>query len=232
MTDYHADLQRIEDDIHAIRCATRETTGVLSSDVGNAARLFYRNFQYASLTGQISLLRRLDESLDVATPSSLQAADLWLLKAHVALKRHRFAEAEGELRGEPSLKTFPLARLLQSDVDLQQGRSSAARGAIEAVLSADKRWDALARLAHLTSLTGDLRSADEIYSAAEDELSAKEMQSFAWLEVQRGWMHFQRGHQTQAMVHYDRANAAYSGYWLVEERIAELIGAHGLFAGR
>jgi tetratricopeptide (TPR) repeat protein len=48
--------------------------------------------------------------------------------------------------------------------------------------------------------------------------------------VQRGWMHFQRGHQTQAMVHYDRANAAYSGYWLVEERIAELIGAQGLFA--
>src|SRR5260370_35701863 len=141
MTDYQADLQRIEDDIHAIRCATRETTGVLSSDVGNAARLFYRNFQYASLTGQISLLRRLDESLDVAISSSLQAADLWLIKAHVALKRHRFADAEAALRAEPSLKTFPLARLLQTDLDLQQGRYSTARGAINAVISHDKMRD-------------------------------------------------------------------------------------------
>ena len=230
MTDYDADLQRIEDDIHAIGCATRETAAVLSPDVGNAARLFYRNFQYTSLTGQINLLRRLDESLDIAISSSSRAADLWLLKAHVALKRHRFADAEAALRAEPSLKTFPLATLLQSDVDLQQGRYSAAREAIEAVLSIDKTWHALARLAYLTNLTGDLRSADEIYAAAEDELSAKEMQTFAWLEVQRGWMHFQRGHQTQAMVHYDRANAAYSGYWLVEERIAELIGAQGSFA--
>ena len=161
MTDYQADLQRIVDDIHAIGCATRETV-VLSPDVGNAARLFYRNFQHTSLTGQISLLRRLDESLDVAISSSSQAADLWLLKAHVALKRHRFADAEAALRAEPSLRTSPLARLLQSDVDLQLGRFLAARGAIEAVLSADKTWDALARLAHLTSLTGDLRSADEI----------------------------------------------------------------------
>jgi tetratricopeptide (TPR) repeat protein len=76
---------------------------------------------------------------------------------------------------------------------------------------------------------GHLREADELYAAAEDELTAKQMQTFAWLETQRGWMHFQRGNQAQAMIHYDRGNSAFSGYWLVEERIAELQGAQGRF---
>jgi tetratricopeptide (TPR) repeat protein len=225
MTDYLADLQRIEGDIHAIRCTMLETP-----NVENVARMYSKNFQYISLTGRISFLRQLDVSLGVSISSSPQPADLWLLKAHVALKRHRFGEAEAALRSDPSLKGFALARLLQSDVDLQQGRYTAAHREIEAVLSIDQTWDALARLAYLKSLIGDVRSADQIYAAAEDELSSKEMQSFAWLLVQRGWMHFQRGNHSEAMAHYDRANVAYSGYWLVEERIAELTGAKGGFA--
>jgi tetratricopeptide (TPR) repeat protein len=228
MTDYQADLQRIEDDLQAIQRPTG-ATAVLSPDAGGIVRFLYRKFQHLSLTGEIGLLRPLDELLDAAIPSSSHPADLWLLKAHIALKRHRLADAEAALQAEPSLKTSALARLLQSDIDLQQGRYTIAREAIEAVIAEDATWDALARLAHITSLMGDLRSADDIYAAAEDELTAKQMQSFAWLEVQRGWMHFQRGNQAQAQTHYNRANAAYSGYWLVEERTAELIGAQGKF---
>src|SRR5207245_289868 len=54
-----------------------------------------------------------------------------------------------------------------------------------------------------------------------------EMRSFAWLEVQRGYLAFAQGCYSRAHVHYKRAAAAYPGYWLVDEHIAELLGADG-----
>jgi tetratricopeptide (TPR) repeat protein len=57
--------------------------------------------------------------------------------------------------------------------------------------------------------------------------TAKEMRSYAWLEVQRGFVAFSRGACPDARFHYDRAEAAYPGYWLVDEYKAELLGAEG-----
>jgi len=229
MTDYERSLGLIEAELEALGSAVRETDAVFSAGSGNVVRILYKKFQYAALSGELTLLQPLDELLDGAIRSSPHPADLWLLKAHVALNRHRLAEAQAALRADPSLRASSPARLLQSDIDLQHGQYLSARSAIETVLSEGNTWDALARLAHLTSLMGDWRAADELYAAAEDELTAKQMQTFAWLEVQRGWMHFQRGHQAEAWVRYDRADAVYSGYWVVEERKAELIGAQGRF---
>jgi tetratricopeptide (TPR) repeat protein len=77
---------------------------------------------------------------------------------------------------------------------------------------------------------GDPEGADRLYQEAEDELTAKEMRSYAWLEVQRGFLAFSRGAYPDARSHYDRAEAAYPGYWLVDEYQAELLGAEGRHA--
>jgi tetratricopeptide (TPR) repeat protein len=74
---------------------------------------------------------------------------------------------------------------------------------------------------------GDLAGADRRYQEAEDELTAKEMRFYAWLAVQRGFLAFTQGRYAEARSHYDRAEAAYSGYWLVREYLAELLGAEG-----
>ena len=42
-------------------------------------------------------------------------------------------------------------------------------------------------------------------------------------------MDFARGRLREARSHYRRADAAYPGYWLVEEHIAELLGAEGRY---
>ena len=76
----------------------------------------------------------------------------------------------------------------------------------------------------------DLLSTDRLYREAEDELTAKEMRSYAWLEVQRGFLAFSRGGYPEARSHYDIAEAAYPGYWLVGEYQAELLGAEGRHA--
>ena len=72
--------------------------------------------------------------------------------------------------------------------------------------------------------------ADRLYEEAEDELTAKEMRAYAWLEVQRGFLDFAHGRHGDARLHYRRADAAYPGYWLVEEHIAEVLGAEGRYA--
>ena len=73
-------------------------------------------------------------------------------------------------------------------------------------------------------------AADQLYAEAQDELTAKEMRSFAWLEVQRGFLDFAHGRFGAARSHYRRAEAAYPGYWLAAEHIAELLAAESEFA--
>ncbi|WP_128915362.1 tetratricopeptide repeat protein [Granulicella sibirica] len=119
--------------------------------------------------------------------------------------------------------------MIQADLDVQAGDYSYAREHIVRALEQDVTWDALARLAYLEGLLGDVDEADRLYLLAQDELTAKEMHAYAWVEVQRGVLDFQRGRYTAAESHYRRASKAYSGYWLVEERIAEVDGARGAF---
>jgi tetratricopeptide (TPR) repeat protein len=51
------------------------------------------------------------------------------------------------------------------------------------------------------------------------------MRSYAWVELERGLLELNRGRYQKAAAHYDRADKAYSGYWLVDERRAELLAA-------
>jgi tetratricopeptide (TPR) repeat protein len=87
----------------------------------------------------------------------------------------------------------------------------------------------LARLAYFQFKMGDVDEAEKLYLDAEDELTAKEMRSYAWLELQRGVLDLAYGRYDEAWVHYQRANQAYSGFWQVEEHMAELLAARGEF---
>ena len=53
--------------------------------------------------------------------------------------------------------------------------------------------------------------------------------SYAWVAVQRGLLEFNRGRYDRAWAHYEQADKAYSGYWLVEAHVAELLGAQRKF---
>jgi tetratricopeptide (TPR) repeat protein len=53
------------------------------------------------------------------------------------------------------------------------------------------------------------------------------MQSYSWLELQRGLLSFQRGQYTDAARHYERADRAFPGHWYTDEHFAELMAAEG-----
>lgn len=229
MTDYQVHLQRLEIEIVSLRheIAALSTT---VSGMDLQSRLFYREFQLLSLTGDLSQLRALNDDIEAFTASSLKRSDLWLIQAHIALKLHRVTKAQQLLNQDTARSFCPQGRLVQADLHIQHGRYNAAGDEIELVLTEDITWDALARKAYLTGLLGDVDKADKLYISAQEELTAKQIHAYAWIEVQRGILDFQRGRSIEALAHYRHAGKAYSGYWLIEERIAEVKGSQGNFS--
>jgi tetratricopeptide (TPR) repeat protein len=153
--------------------------------------------------------------------------DLYLLKAHAAFKLHHLAAVDFALRAVPSVYDSDGGRLIRADLDFQHGHYSAAESGYVHVLGHERSWGAPARLGHLRGKMGDFADADRLYEEAEDQLTAKEMRAYAWLEVPRGLLDFLHGRFREVRSHYRRAEAAYPGYWLVEGHMAELLGAEG-----
>jgi tetratricopeptide (TPR) repeat protein len=215
---YAADMQHIDDDIAALSA---------TSDPEQITRRVYRLYQKASISGDLAALTAVIRTIDDATKLLSNPGDLYLLKAHAAFKLHKLADVDAALRTVPSVYDSDEGRLIRADLDFQHGRYQMAENGYIDVLQRERSWGALARLAHLRGKMGDIMGADRLYEEAEDELTAKEMRPYAWLEVQRGFLDFAHGRHCDARLHYRRADAAYPGYWLVQEHIAELLGAEG-----
>ena len=218
---YAAEMRRIDEEI-------AKTKGALCSTPADPERItrhIYRLYQKASLSGDPAGLTAVERAIDAAIALLANPGDLYLLKAHVAFKLHKLAEVDAALLAVPSVYDTDEGRLIRADLDFQHGRYQAAEDGYVEVLEREQSWGAVARLAHLRGKMGDATGADRLYEEAEDQLTAKEMRAYAWLEVQRGFLNFARGQDGEAQLHYRRADTAYPGYWLVDEHVAELLGA-------
>jgi tetratricopeptide (TPR) repeat protein len=227
LTGYRDELQRIECDIADLGVDDPFAAPINSERL---TRYIYRRYQRASLAGDLVQLRAVERAIERAVPLVINPGDFWLLKANVAFKLHRLADVEAALLAIPTFSHSTEVRLLRADLDFQHGRYHEAEAGYIAAMETESSWGALARLAHFRGKMGDLAGADRLYHEAEDELTAKEMRSYAWLEVQRGFLAFSRGAYADARSHYDRAAAAYPRYWLADEYQAELFGAEGKYA--
>jgi tetratricopeptide (TPR) repeat protein len=219
-TGYAAEMQRLDNDL-AILSGARDPERV--------TRRIYPLYQKASISGDLAALTALDRVIGDAVALLPNPGDLCLLKAHAAFKLHRLADVEAALRTVPSVYDSDEGRLIRADLDFQHGHYQSAESGYVDVLQRERSWGALARLAHLRGKMGNISGADSLFEEAQDELTAKEMRAYAWLEVQRGFLDFVHGRHSAARLHYRRADAAYPGYWLVEEHIAEVLGAEGRY---
>lgn len=224
---YAAEIRRIEEDIARAGGAAAFDP---PTDAERVTRYVYGLYQRASIAGDPLALGEVERAIDRAIALVAHPGDLYFLKAGLAFKLHRLDDVERALAALPSAAGNDETRLIRADLDFQHGRYREAEAGYRAVLHAERSWGALARLAHFTGKMGDPSAADGLYEEAQDELTAKELRSFAWVEVQRGFLDFCRGRLDDAQAHYRRADAAYPGYWLVAEHIAELLAAEGRFS--
>ncbi len=223
--DYQAELQRTEQDIVELERGQADRP----ADLEKATRLAFRLYHRASLTGQAAhfevAVATLEDTLSRVGPRE----DLCLLKANLDLTFHRLAAAQEDLEMVPTLPVRPEAKSLLADVAFQKGQYERALRGYEEAIAEQRSWGDLARLAWFKFKLGELAAAEDLYAQAADELTAKQMRSYAWLELQRGVMDLSRGRFAEAGAHYARAAKAYPGYWLIDEHHAELLGAQGQY---
>lgn len=223
-TDFERELGRIDGTLSEFRV---DPTADGAFDAERATRYVYSLYQRASLGGDLVELERAGEAVERALSRAANTSDLYFLKASLDFKLHRLPGVRRCLEASPELRESPQGRALQADLDFQEGRYEAARAGYESLVRDEPSWDNLARLAHVRVKFGDVAEAERLYAEAVDELTAKEMRHFCWLELQLGELDVSRGHFEEARAHYERAGRAYSGYWMVEEHMAELLGATG-----
>ncbi len=223
-TDFELELGRIAGVVSEFGC---DPTAEAPFDSERATRYVHGLYQRASLAGDLEELERAGDAIERAVARAANPADLYYLKASLDFKLHRLSGVKRCLEASPSLRESAQGRALHADLDFQEGRYDEALAAYESLAREEPTWDNLARLAHVRAKLGDVDEAVRLYVEAEDELTAKEMRHFCWLELQLGELDMSRGRYEEAQAHYERAARAYSGYWLVEEHAAELLCAQG-----
>lgn len=222
LTDWDRELSQVD----AALAGGPAAVGPLSANT----RVAYLLYRRAGLTGSSETLTDAGQAIDRSIRAGEASDDTYLLKANLDFRVHRVAAAKAALAMVPGGADRVQVALLKADVALQEGRYGDARRGYEAVLRTARPWDALARLAYLESKTGDPSLADRAYAESQEEMSAKEMRAYAWVELQRGLLRLRRGQHADALAHYRKAEQAYSGDWVVDEHIAELLGAQGQLA--
>ncbi len=228
-TDYEIELGRIQKDISEIKAGAKD--GALSApiDIEKATRYVHRIYQRALLTGSYADLNAAQAALDRAIQEIGPLADLYLLKANLDFKLHRLEKANRNIAALSRFAGNAQIVAMKAGIAFQEGEYEAAKNGYLKAIEKNPTWDNLARLAYWEAKFGDPDLADSLYRQAEEEISAKEMRSYAWVELERGLLEFNRGRYEKAMAHYRQADKAYSGYWLVEEHIAELLAAERKF---
>jgi tetratricopeptide (TPR) repeat protein len=221
---YQSEMQRIERDIAELGAGKVPTPPI---DPAQLTQYVYRLYQRASLAGDFAQLGAVEDAIDRALSLLNYPGDLYLLKANIAFKLHRLADAEVALFAMPNVRDSQEGRLLLADIAFQRGQYREVEARYREALKTEQSWGALARLAHFCGKMGDVAEAYRLYRESEDELTAKEMRSYAWIEVQQGFLAFTHGDYRGARARYERAETAYPGYWLVQEYCAELLGAEG-----
>ena len=224
-TAYEAELSRIQKDISDLK----DGASSAPSDMEKAARYVHRIYQRALLTGSYADLHAAQAAIDRAIGEIGPLADLYLLKANLDFRLHRLEKAERDVQVLARFAGNSQIIALKAGIAFQQGGYEEAKKGYRLAIEKNPTWDNLARLAYWESKFGDIELADKLYGQAENEISAKEMRSYAWVELERGLLEFNRGRYQKAAAHYDQGDKAYSGYWLADEHRAELLGAERKF---
>ena len=222
---YQAELEHIAADIRTAEHGPIDSV----SEPERAGKIAYLLFRRALLTRTDADFKAVESAIDRALELPGPTEDLHLLKAKLDYARHRFSQATEDLEKVPDAMGNVMFETMKADLAFQQGRYDEARTSYETLVRRDVSWDSFARLAYSTFLVGDLATADQLYVAAQDRITAKEMGSYAWVELQRGVLQFSRGRFQEALAHYEHADRAYSGSWLVDDYMAEALGAEGRF---
>lgn len=218
-SSYDAEISRLESQIAAAAAAP--------VDLESATKHAFFVYRKATLTGEYSDFQAAEKAIAAAIAAVGPSEDLLFLEASFHSKVHRLEPARQTLARMADRTGEPRMRAFAADLAYQEGRYAEAGEGYRAALRRERSWDNLARLAFFDSRMDRTAEAEKLYVEAQDELTVKEMRSWAWVELQRGLLDLEFGRPAKALEHFRRAEEGYSGWWLIEEHIAEALGQLG-----
>lgn len=185
----------------------------------------------ARLTGHLDDTSRAGALLDAALSGPPRTAAHSLARASLHATLHRLDEVEADLRVALSgavvqPETRMAAAGLRGDIALQRGQYDEARAQYEAAAHIRRSHGNVLRLANLAWKTGDRDAAESLVTEALSHLPARGRNA-AFYHLQRGLLDLDRGRVADAEAHYRAADAAFGGWWLIQEHLAEAMVLQG-----
>ena len=152
--------------------------------------------------GYYKLAEQCALTLEAAEPKSPEAL---LLRGHVLISFHRFAEAEAFAKELVEQRTLPFDYGLLGDALVEQGRLAEAVSAYQRMIDLRPDLQSYSRVAYMRWLKGDLDGAIEVARMAVHAASPLDPESGAWSLTRLGLYYFQAGSLADAKVACDSA---------------------------
>lgn len=156
-----------------------------------------------------------------------------LLRAQIHFTLHRLRDAQVDLQAPYSEAEFFHDTTLHAETKALAGATTFGLGDYDRGLALLREAVALApdeashaqRLALALAKIGGVDEARTLLDGAEKRVHAP--RGRAWLELQRSLLDLERGERARARTHLTRAQTLFPGWWLVDERLAELDADEG-----
>lgn len=150
----------------------------------------------------------------------------FMSRAHLNYTLHRLdrcdADFEAGQLGAHDNATQAGHELFAGNLALQRGHYEEALAHYEASRALDETMGNLSALANYRWGTGSFDEAESLFVTARGMYHAAPAEPLAWYDLQLGLMDLSRGRWDEALAHYREAEAVLSGWWLVDEHIAEV----------
>jgi tetratricopeptide (TPR) repeat protein len=190
----------------------------------------------ARLTGDFADYRRAETALAAAYAISGDVAGPHMTRAQMAFTLHRLDEASVALdrAARKVILTDPERAAiegLRADIALSRGEYHAARDGFEHSQQLHPTFEGVCRLAIYHGQVGDVDTAERLYRRAATMPEGALPLDAAWIDLQLGLLDLDRDRVEKALAHYRDAERHFSGWWLVEEHIAEALARLGDTAG-
>lgn len=226
---YAGELDRLDAAVEELQ---RLAAGPQQKSWMTRARLAGVYAERARLSGDWQDYQRADASLAEAFQMAGEGAGPFLARARLRYSLHRLNDAERDLAAfEKTLLLSDAERTsiakLRAQIAFERGDYDAARRGLEAVDEADPTPETKAARGLYAWKTGDFASAEALYEDARARDHGNSAWARAWYPLQLGLMDLERGRYDDALAHYQDAEKALPGWWLVEEHMAELHALSG-----
>ncbi len=152
--------------------------------------------------------------------------DILVTRARLAQTEHRFADARADLEATISqvngaVGPYQQSLILRGVVAYQAGEFEQAEALWTQAQEISESASIHLLFSDLFAHTGKSELAEKHLKEALDQGRKGEDFGAAWILVQRGLYDLDRGRPAEAKVFYEEANERFSGWYLVEEHLAE-----------